>query len=71
MLNIIMKVVINGEIKEIATKINLQALLKNLSLASERIAVELNKEVVSKKDWENIEINEADKIEIIHFVGGG
>ena len=66
-----MKVVINGEIKEIATKINLQALLKNLSLASERIAVELNKEVVSKKDWENIEINEADKIEIIHFVGGG
>ena len=71
MLNIIMKVVINGEIKEIAKKINLQALLKNLSLASERIAVELNKEVVRKKDWENIEINEADKIEIIHFVGGG
>ena len=66
-----MRVVINGETKEIAKEINLQQLLKNLSLPSERIAVELNKEVVRKKDWENILINNADKIEIIHFVGGG
>ncbi|MBA4183394.1 MAG: sulfur carrier protein ThiS, partial [Acidobacteria bacterium] len=32
---------------------------------------EVNKQVVRKKDWENIRINEADRIEIIHFVGGG
>ncbi len=66
-----MQVVINGKTKEIAKEINLQQLLKNLSLPSERIAVELNKEVVRKKDWGNILINDADKIEIIHFVGGG
>ena len=66
-----MKVIINGETKEITEEISLQKLLKNLSLPRERIAVELNKEVVRKKDWENIKLSDADKIEIIHFVGGG
>ncbi|CAN5375336.1 hypothetical protein BH20ACI1_BH20ACI1_30870 [soil metagenome] len=66
-----MKVIINGEIKEVAGNLNLTGLLEHLSLPDERIAIELNKEVVRKKDWETIEINDADKIEIIHFVGGG
>lgn len=66
-----MKVFINGETKEISGLVNLGELLKNLSLPSERIAVELNKEVVRKKDWETVKIADADKIEIIHFVGGG
>lgn len=66
-----MKVFINGETKEIKENINLTQLLKSFSLPDERIAVELNKQVVRKKDWENIEINHEDKIEIVHFVGGG
>jgi thiamine biosynthesis protein ThiS len=66
-----MKVFINGETKEIAKQVNLLGLLKEFSLPSERIAIELNKEVVRKKDWKNIEIKDADKIEIVHFVGGG
>ncbi len=66
-----MKVVINDEIKEITGAINLQELLKSFLLPSERIAVELNKKVIRKKDWENVQIKDADKIEIIHFVGGG
>ena len=66
-----MKIIVNGEIKEIAEQINLTRLLKNLSLPDERIAVELNKKVIRKKDWKTTKINEADKIEIIHFVGGG
>ena len=66
-----MKVFINGETREIPNEVNLSELLKNLSLPSERIAVELNKEVVRKKDWENVRVADADKIEIIHFVGGG
>ena len=66
-----MKVFINGETKEIPNEVNLSELLKNLSLPSERIAIELNKEVVRKRDWENIKVAAADKIEIIHFVGGG
>ncbi len=66
-----MKVLINGETKEIAEEINLAELLERFSLSAARVAVELNKEVVRKKDWNSITIRDADKIEIIHFVGGG
>jgi sulfur carrier protein len=66
-----MKVFINGETKEIVSEITLAELLVNFSLPQERIAVELNKEVVRKKDWETIRVKDADKIEIVHFVGGG
>ena len=65
------KIQINGEIKEIASEINLSKLLEVLSLPNERIAIELNREVVRKKDWKNVQIKDADKIEVIHFVGGG
>ena len=66
-----MKVFINGETREIESSLNLRELLRRFDLPAERVAVELNREVVRKKDWETIEIREADKIEIVHFVGGG
>lgn len=66
-----MKVVINGENKEFTNEMNLSQLLKTLELPTERIAIELNKDVVRKKDWQDIQISDQDKIEIIHFVGGG
>lgn len=66
-----MKVSINGETREIPNEVNLFELLRHFSLPQERIAVELNEEVVRKKDWENIKISDSDKIEVIHFVGGG
>ena len=66
-----MKVLINGETREIAKQVNLLELLREFSLPSERVAIELNKQVVRKKDWESILINDADNIEIVHFVGGG
>jgi thiamine biosynthesis protein ThiS len=66
-----MKILLNGEIKEISDELNLSGLLRHFSLPSERIAIELNREVVRKKDWENIKIAEGDRLEVIHFVGGG
>ena len=66
-----MKILINGETKEISTELNLSELLKRFSLPSKRVAIELNKEVVRKKDWENIKITEGDRLEVVHFVGGG
>lgn len=66
-----MKIFINGEAREIAAATNLTALLEQFSMPTERIAVELNERVVRKKDWQSITINDSDKIEIIHFVGGG
>ena len=67
----VMKVFINGEIKEISGEVNLTELLEKFSLPRERVAVELNKEVVRKNDWETIRVKDADEIEIVHFVGGG
>jgi len=66
-----MKITINGEIKELEGEVNLNRLLELFSLPSQRVAVELNREVVRRKDWENTTIQDADRIEIVHFVGGG
>ena len=66
-----MKITINGEIKELESEVTLDRLLKLFSLPSQRVAVELNREVVRKKDWESILVKDADRVEIVHFVGGG
>ncbi len=66
-----MRVTLNGEQKEVADDISLSELLDGLQLPAQRIAIELNKQVVRKKDWPEIRVREADRIEIVHFVGGG
>jgi len=66
-----MRVQVNGEIREIPSELSLAELLDHLSMPSRLLAIELNKTVVRKKDWEDIKIKDADTIEIIHFVGGG
>lgn len=66
-----MKLLINGETKEIERSLNLSELLEKFSLPAERVAIELNKRVVRRKDWETIELSNGDRIEIVHFVGGG
>lgn len=67
----VMEILINGEKKNLPQELNLTELLAHFELPSERVAVELNKEVVRKKDWETIKIADGDKLEVIHFVGGG
>jgi sulfur carrier protein len=62
---------INGETKEVPGEVSLHRLLELFSLPSQRVAIELNREVVRKKDWEDIIVREADRIEVVHFVGGG
>lgn len=64
-------IVLNGEKKEIESEVTLDRLLDLFSLPKQRIAVELNKEVVRKSDWPSTSIRESDVIEVIHFVGGG
>ena len=64
-------VTINGERRELSNQFTLTQLLQNLELPLERIAVELNHDVVSRQNWETTKINDGDKLEIVHFVGGG
>lgn len=65
------KVFINGESRDVPGEISLNRLLELFSLPAGRIAIELNKEVVRRKDWESIVVVDSDRIEIVHFVGGG
>jgi len=66
-----MRVEINGETKEIPRELNLNELLEYLSMPSRLLAIELNKEVVRRKDWGETRLKDSDVIEVIHFVGGG
>jgi thiamine biosynthesis protein ThiS len=66
-----MQVTINGEKRELSESATIIEMLENLALPAERIAIELNREVVRKRDWSSVKLNDTDKIEIIHFVGGG
>ena len=64
-------IILNGESKEIETEVTLDRLLDLFSLPKQRVAVELNKNVIRRQDWETTPVNEADRIEVVHFVGGG
>ncbi len=66
-----MLVEINGESRDVAASITLAELILHLALAPERLAIELNQSVVRRADWPQTPIKEGDRIEIVHFVGGG
>jgi thiamine biosynthesis protein ThiS len=66
-----MRVHINGELRDVPEGISLQTLLEHLSLSQQRVAVELDRQIVRRADWTATNINEDAKIEIVHFVGGG
>jgi len=65
------KVLLNGKNKTIKDKTNLNLLLKELSIESNKVAIEINGVVISKNDYEKKIIKTNDKIEIVHFIGGG
>lgn len=62
---------VNGEDKQAPSDCSLAALLVWLEVASERVAVELNKSIVRKRDWENTVVLDGARLEIVEFVGGG
>ena len=66
-----MRVYINGDSKEIQGSPSLAELITQLDLPAARIAVELNREVVRRSEWANKVLHDEDRIEIVHFVGGG
>jgi len=66
-----MKVTINGETKELESEVTLSRLLELFSLPSQRVAVELNREVIRRQAWDSTVVRDDDRIEIVHFVGGG
>ena len=65
------KIKINGKIKSINQDSNLSLMLKILKIPLNKVAIELNKEIIDKKKINKIKLNKNDKIEIVHFIGGG
>jgi len=66
-----MKVFVNGELREFGEAATLAELITQLDLPVARIAIELNREVVRRSDWGSTMLKDEDRIEIVHFVGGG
>ena len=66
-----MIIVVNGNQTDIAQGSSISELIKVVGLDRERVAVELNKRIVRRADWDSTTISEGDKVEIVHFVGGG
>jgi len=62
---------VNDENREVPENLSLQQLISNLNLAPERIAIELNHDLVRRADWPATVLKEGDRVEIVHFVGGG
>ena len=67
----ILRVQINGEAREVAGELKLSELVSEMSLTPERVAIELNKQVVRRDQWPTTALADGDRIEIVHFVGGG
>jgi thiamine biosynthesis protein ThiS len=66
-----MQLVINGMARPVPDGLTVAALIEHLGVQSDRVAVELNREIVPKGKWSATNLGENDRLEIVHFVGGG
>lgn len=62
---------INGEKREFSGITTLAGLVEHLGIKGDRVAVELNRDIVARDRWESTSLNDGDRLEIVHFVGGG
>ena len=66
-----MRIQVNGEAREVEKNASISELITGLNLRPEQVAIELNHNVVRRAQWENTLLQPEDKVEIVHFVGGG
>ena len=65
------KIQLNGDPYEINGRTNLNGLLNKLKIEKNKVAIEVNGEIVHRDPYENLVLNKDDKVEIVHFIGGG
>jgi sulfur carrier protein len=66
-----MKIIVNGKEMETSNSITVWELLKNLKIEEKVMAVAINMNIIKKERWKEHKIEENDKLELLHFVGGG
>ena len=65
------KINLNGKNRLISSKMSLKSLLNNNKISINKVAIEINKEIINKKKISKIKLKNGDKVEIVHFIGGG
>ena len=65
------KIQLDGDPYEINSGTNLNELLNKLKIHKNKVAIEVNGEIVEKKKYQNLILHKDDKVEIVHFIGGG
>tara|TARA_B100000900_G_scaffold269846_1_gene230437 strand:+ start:319 stop:537 length:219 start_codon:yes stop_codon:yes gene_type:complete len=65
------KIKVNGKLRLINNDSSVLNLINNLKIPLKKVAIELNQEIVDKKKLNKINLKKNDKIEIVHFIGGG
>ncbi len=66
-----MRLIINGEERSFGELASVAALVEALGMKGDRVAVELNREIVARSRWAETRLRDGDRLEIVHFVGGG
>src|SRR6266566_1366384 len=66
-----MEIRLNGEIREVPAPLNIAELLDHFDLPADRVAVERNRSIVPKQQWQAVVLSQGDELEVVHFVGGG
>ena len=65
------KIILNGKTRSLQNTISVYDLMRSLKLSPDKVAIELNKEIINKKIIKKLYLKNKDKIEIVHFIGGG
>jgi len=66
-----MHIFVNGEKRDIPDGLNVAGLLQHLDIKPERVAVEINEEIVRKATYGDIPVKDGDRVEVVQFMGGG
>jgi len=62
---------INGKARNFEFPLSLSSLIDQLGMKPDRVAVELNRDIVPREQWASVTLKDGDHLEIVHFVGGG
>jgi thiamine biosynthesis protein ThiS len=66
-----MELIINGQPKDFGEGLTLAVLVEQFGMKADRVAIELNGEIIRRDDWAGKTLCAGDRLEIVHFVGGG
>jgi thiamine biosynthesis protein ThiS len=65
------EIIVNGDARQVSQGARVMDLVKQLELAPERLAIELNLSILPRAKWAETELRQGDRVEMVHFVGGG